>query len=79
MYQNILKEGNGDHIFLRCPYLEDNKCEIMRSDIALDKVDLECAETVKSKPAGNDSDFITYSNTINFASKWSDKSGYLIT
>ena len=44
----------------------------------LDKVDLEFEETVKVKPTGNDSGFINYSNTINFASKWLDNSGYLI-
>ena len=46
--------------------------------MALDKVDLEFEETVKVKPTGNDSGFITYSNTINFASKWLDTSGYII-
>ena len=46
--------------------------------MALDKVDLEFEETVKVKPTGNDSGFIAYSNTINFASKWLDTSGYII-
>ena len=46
--------------------------------MALDKVDLEFEETVKVKPTGNDSGFITYSNTINFASKWLDTSGYIL-
>ena len=50
----------------------------MRSEIALDNVNLECAAIVKAKPTGNDSGFIKYSNTINFNSKWLDKSGYLI-
>ena len=45
----------------------------------MDKIDLECAETVKAKPTVNDSGFIAYSNTINFSSKWLDKSVYLIT
>ena len=46
----------------------------MRSAIALYKVYLECAETVKSKPTGNDSCFINFSNTINSASIWLDNS-----
>ena len=45
----------------------------------MDKVDLECAGTVKDKHAVNDSVFITYSNTINIASKWLYNRGYLIT
>ena len=45
----------------------------------MDKVDIECVGTVKAKPTGNDSGFITYSNRINFDSKWLDNSGYLIT
>ena len=44
----------------------------------MDKVNPECAETVKAKPTGNNSGFITYSNTINVATKWLDRSGYLI-
>ena len=51
----------------------------MSSDIALDKVDLVCAETVKAKPTVNDSGVITYSNTIYFSGIWLDNSGYLIT
>ena len=42
------------------------------------KVNLQCAETVIAKPTGNDSGFITYSITINFAIKWLVSSGYLI-
>ena len=42
----------------------------MRSTIALDKIDLDCAETVKDKPTVNGSVFITYSNTVNFAIEW---------
>ena len=45
----------------------------------MDKVDLACAETVKSKNNGNDSGFITYSNTIYVADIWLDKSDYFIT
>ena len=44
----------------------------------MNKVDLECAETVKAKPTGNSSGFNTYSNTINVACIWLDKSVYLI-
>ena len=74
-----MKEGNGDHKYLRCPYLQDRTFKVLYSEIALDKVDLECAETVQTKPTGNYSGFISYSNTINFSSKWLNNSGYLIT
>ena len=45
----------------------------------LDKVDLVCAETVKSKPNGKYSGFVHYSNTIYFPYIWLDNSVYLIT
>ena len=37
-----------------CPYLRDNNIGILRSSVELDKVDLECAETVKAEPTRND-------------------------
>ena len=55
MYKNILKEGNGDQKYIRWPDLWDNFFEVMSSTIALDKVKLMCAETVKDKPTINDS------------------------
>ena len=61
-----MKEGNGDQKYLRCTDLQDNNFEVMNSEIALDKVYLECAEKFKAKTNGNDSGFITYSNTIYF-------------
>ena len=51
----------------------------MRSAIALDKVDLECAGTVKNKPTGNASGFITYLNTIKFSTKLLYNNGYIRT
>ena len=45
----------------------------------MDKVNLECAGSVKAKPTGNGSGFITYSKTIIFVSKWLYISSYLIT
>ena len=51
----------------------------MYSAITLNKVGLECAETVKYKPTENYSGFISYPNTINFVIKWLDNSGYIIT
>ena len=60
MYENILKEGNYSHKFSRSPDLQENNFQVLHSEIALDKVDLGCAATVKDKPTGNDSDFITY-------------------
>ena len=42
LIQNLFKEGNGDHKYLRCPYLRDNNFEVLCSKIALDKVNLEC-------------------------------------
>ena len=50
----------------------------MRSEIKLDKVDLVWAETFKAKPTGNDSVFITYTNTIYFVVIRLNKSGYII-
>ena len=35
----------------------------MNSEIALDEINLDCAENVKTKTTGNDSGFITNSNT----------------
>ena len=66
MYQNFLKEGNGDHNFLRCPDIQDNNFEVLISAIALEKFNLECEENVKAKTTANYSFFIAYSNTINF-------------
>ena len=51
----------------------------MCSAITLDKVDLVCAETIKNKPTGNHSGFITYSNKIYFSGIWLYNSGYIIT
>ena len=42
-------------------------------------IKVECSETVKDRSNEMYSGFITYSNTINFASKWLDNSDYLIT
>ena len=52
--------------------------EVLRSATALNKANLEGADTVKDKHTVNDSVFITYSNTINFYGKWLNNSGYLI-
>ena len=40
-------------------YLQDKKFEVLCSAVLLDKVDLECSETVKAKPTENDSGYIT--------------------
>ena len=63
---------------LRCTDLQNKNYEVLRSTIALEKVNLDCSETVKSKPTRNDSGFIISSNTINFDSKWLYNSGYLL-
>ena len=78
-YQDILKEGNDDQKFWRCRDLWDKNFEVLHSAMSLYKVDLECAETVKDKPSGINSGFITYSNTIKFSGIWLDNSIYLIT
>ena len=52
--QKILNGDNGDQKYTRCPDLQDENFEVMRSSISLDKFDLECAETVKTKPTIND-------------------------
>ena len=64
--KNFFKEFNGDQKYIRCPDLRDNNFEVMHSAITFYKVDLTCAETVKYKPTGNDSGFITYSNKTHF-------------
>ena len=64
MYQNILKEGNGNHNYLMCIYLQDKNFEVICSAIALDIVDMVCVETVKDKPTRKNSGFIIYSNKI---------------
>ena len=79
MCQKLLKEGNVDQRHLRCPDLRGKTFDVISSSISLDKFVFYCAETVKAKPTGNDSCFITYSKIINFACKWLDKSGYLNT
>ena len=58
IYHRLLKEVNGNHKYLRFPYLLDNNFEVLLSDITMDKVDLVCAETVKTKSIVNDSDFV---------------------
>ena len=73
-----MKEDNGDQKYSRCTDLQDNNFEVLCSEISIDKVDLECAETVKSKPTKNDSGFINYSSTIIFSGIWLDNSGYII-
>ena len=64
MYNDLFKEVNGYHKFLRCTNLQNNNFEFMRSTIALDKLDLVCAETIKAKPDENYSVFITYSEKL---------------
>ena len=78
MYQNVLKESNDDYMYLRRPYLRDNKFGVMSSAIVLDKIDIDCTENIKAEPTVDDSGFIIYSNTIKFSGKWLDNSGYLI-
>ena len=50
IYQIIFKEVNGYHKYLRFTYIQDNNFEFLRSDIALNKVDLLREETVRAKP-----------------------------
>ena len=66
LHHNLLKEVNVDNKYLSCLDIWDKKFEVFRSLIALNKVNLDFAETVKAKPTRNDLGFITYSNTINF-------------
>ena len=77
--QILLKESNCDHKFLRCPDLQDNNFEVIHLEITFNKVCLDCAGTVKAKHTGTYSVFITYSNTINLASKWLYNRVYIIT
>ena len=52
MYQKFLKEGNGNHKFLRCSDLQDKNFEVLSSAIALDKINLECAKNGNAKHTG---------------------------
>ena len=63
LYQNILKEGNGDHKLLRFPDIPYKNFEVMLSAIVLYEVDLEYAEYIISKPTIDNSGFIAYSST----------------
>ena len=59
MHQRILKYGSGDQKYLRYPYLWDKNFDILCREIALDKENLVCAETVKYKPTVNNLGLIT--------------------
>ena len=78
MYQKILKEGDGN-FFLSCTDTQYNNSGVLHSSLSLYHIELECSGTVKSKTTGNNSVFITNSDTINFASKCLNISGYIIT
>ena len=52
-YQNLLKEVNGNHKYLRCTYLRHNNFEVLHLAIKFYKIDLVCSETVKYKPNRN--------------------------
>ena len=54
----LLKEVNGYHKYLGCPYLQDNNFEFPRGAIALNKIGRLCAETVRAKPTINDTCFM---------------------
>ena len=58
MHQRFLKEGHDDNKFLKCPDLQEKQFEVLRSEIASDKIDPDCAENVKAKTTGNDSVFM---------------------
>ena len=45
----------------------------------MNKVDLDCSGTIKTKPSEKKSGSITYSKTINFSGIWLYNSGYLLT
>ena len=76
-HQRFLKEDNGDQKYFMFPDLQDNNFEVLHSEIILDKVDLDCVETVKANPKRNDSGFIAYSNTIHFSVLLLDNSQWL--
>ena len=42
-----MKEGNGDHKYLRCTDLQDKHFEVLQKYIALDKIDLVCEKLLK--------------------------------
>ena len=78
IYQRLLKEGNGDHKYLRYPDIWNNNFEVMLIAIKLDRIEIAWVEIVIAKIIGNDAGFITYSNKIYFDDLWLDNCGYLI-
>ena len=60
LYQKLLKEDNGYQKCLRCKDVRDKNLEFLCSENSWDKVDLEWSETIKAKPTGNNSGYITY-------------------
>ena len=48
IYQNSLKEGNGDNKYLWCPDIIYKNFEVLHLGIILDKVEFECAGTFKA-------------------------------
>ena len=78
IHQNSLEEVNVNPKISMCSDFWQKNFDVLRSEIMLNKVYLECEDTVKSKPNGNDSDFITYWKKTNFTGKWLDNSGYII-
>ena len=42
LYQKLLEESNGDHKYLMCTDILETNIEVLRSAIALDKIDLDC-------------------------------------
>ena len=75
--QRILREGNGDHKYLRCPYLQDKFLGYVYRYFIY-KVEFVCAQKDRAKPTSNYSGFITYSNTIGFSGSWLDNCSCLI-
>ena len=53
MYHKILKGIHGDHKYLMCSDLWDNRYGVMPSENMFNKIDLECAETIKARPTKN--------------------------
>ena len=54
MFQDILKYGDGDHNYLRCPDIWDKNFEVMHSAISLYEVDMARSETVDAEPTIDD-------------------------
>ena len=79
MYQKFLKEGNGDNSFYCVQIFDTTTFRFCVQKCHWIKPTLNVHKMLKLNLRYMIQVFVTYSNTINFASTFLDNSGYLIT